>query len=218
MNISRYYLPLLLLALMPFLAVAAPGDGVKEGSITYNVITDDLDPNIAAFMSNTKMTVHFDADNVRVNMDMGMGSVVMLASGKSGKTLGLFDMLGNKFAVMMEEQAGDEEVSVEFPGGTKEIAGYTCKKAVLTMQGTSLTFYVTDKLQVPDLNAQFPVSKLKGYPLQMEINQGPVKMTMIAENVSADKVDSGMFEQVIPDGFQEKTMEEFQKLTGGMGF
>ncbi|MFT7588876.1 MAG: hypothetical protein ACI959_001089 [Limisphaerales bacterium] len=215
---SLLSLTIAILFTFSFVKAGVGEEVIKEGTITYTVITDDLDPNMAMFLTNMKMTVLFDKGNLKIDTDMGMGSVVITSNAETKSTLMLMDMLGNRYAIRTEEQAAQEEVEVTFPGETKVIAGYKCKKAVMIYQETELIFYVTDKLNVPDLNAQFPIDKLKGYPLQLELNQGPLKLTMIASEVKAEKMAKGTFDQIVPEGFEEKTMEELKTLTGGMGF
>ena len=96
---------------------------------------------------------------------------------------------------------------------TKEIAGFKCYKATITMNDDSKSvFYVTEAITPPAGTSNSKV-KLSGYPLEITVQtpQGEMimKATKFVKETPADAFKVG-------EGFTKVTMEEFQKQMGGM--
>jgi hypothetical protein len=96
---------------------------------------------------------------------------------------------------------------------TKEIVGFKCYKATVTMNdGSTSIFYITDAI-APQVQKADAKVKLTGYPLEMTVKtaQGDMNMKAVkfSKEVSADAFKVG-------EGFTKVTMEEFQKQMGGM--
>jgi len=133
----------------------------------------------------------------------------------------LMDMMGQKFAIKMnseeiiKEMGDTNNISVETTNETKEILGYTCKKAIITSidDSTELTAYFTDELATRDINFDNRLFRnINGVMLEYEI---PNQMfTMHFEAVSVEKKNVDESEFTIPDGYQIKTKEEINQLFG----
>jgi GLPGLI family protein len=105
---------------------------------------------------------------------------------------------------------------VEVTSETKEIAGYTCKKAIITIpeEDQELIVYFTEELGSGAINFDNPQFKdINGVMLEFEIpNQN---FTMKLEAVSVEKKNVPESDFTIPDGYQIKTKEELQQMFGG---
>jgi GLPGLI family protein len=195
-----------------------------EGVITYKItvtgsgVTDD----IKAMMAKS-MILTIKGDKSRTEMSMGMGKTVTagIADAESKTAVTLMDMMGQKFAIKMnseeiiKEMGDTNNISVETTNETKEILGYTCKKAIITSMddSTELTAYFTDELGTRDINFDNRLFRnINGVMLEYEI---PNKMfTMHFEAVSVEKKNIDESEFTIPDGYQIKTKEEINQMFG----
>jgi hypothetical protein len=202
-------------ALLPFNVMAnvqPDGKGVKEGKISYKIDEASLDPQFAAFLGDMTMEILFDDSNLRVDLSSSMMSNTSVFA-KDGSVLVLMNLMGQQIAMneIQEPTAGTVTETEE----TKSIAGYDCRKVIYTQDGVSLVFYVTSKIKAPNLSSTMPIEQLGGYPLQIEVNQGGMQMSFVAESVSAEKVDKGAFSTDVPNGYQLMSQDELTKMLGG---
>jgi hypothetical protein len=211
----------LLVVLVPvFLSGYAPP---KEftGVIVYNISYDseNMDPQMASYLPKTmKMTVK--APMSRMEMSMGMGSNITIFDSETREGVSLVDMMGMKIAVKttaedMEkeiQEAGD--IEVEKFDETKEILGYTCKKAVVKVKGSGdLTVYYTDEIDTGIDNSSNVIFRdIEGMMLEFEMDQDGLKMHFVAVNIDKKKVSDDLFQ--IPEGFEEMTKEEMESRFG----
>ncbi len=100
---------------------------------------------------------------------------------------------------------------------TRKIAGYTCRKAVITSkmggEEQKQTVWYTPKIQ--GVHNSFP--DLKGFPLKFTDKvRGMTKITK-ADTVEEKSLGSAYFD-TNPEGYKTQTWEEFQQNFGrGMG-
>lgn len=197
-------------------AVEAPAARMTEGVIEYAIDGDNLDPQLAPFLENMTLRFEFSGDMVRAETNMGvMGTTTVISAG--GKTITLMNMMGNKMALTESPEDPDVEVSVEYTEAYKEVLGYKCQKAIVTMAGVSMNYWVTDKIQLPKIESNVLVKELNGHPLEMELSMGNMTVLMKATSVDEKKVSKERFETTIPEEYQIMTTEEFMQLMGGLG-
>ncbi len=195
-----------------------------EGSVTYGIEYKDLPAEMAAMeaMLPDEMIMKIKGDFTRLEQSMGMGmSQVTIANMKDESGTLLMDMMGKKMAVKMSKEelekmdkkgTKDKKPEFKYVDGEKEIAGYKCKKALVTVEGAGeMEIYYTEELP-SGANKQY--EELKGFPLEYTMDAGQFKMKITAKTVSKTKVDKSQFE--IPDGFDVMTFQEFEKAMGGM--
>lgn len=194
--------------------------GFFNGVIEYKVEldSDELDAASKAMLGSLSSKMFFSGHKTRIEMDMGMVVNTTITDSKNKEGVILIDMMGQKYAMEMTkediEKAEKEnaEPKIEYTNETKKVAGYNCKKALVTMEGLDevLSVYYTDEINVPE-NDQF--KGLKGFPLEYQINQGGMKMKFTAVNVTEKKVDDNLF--TIPSGYEKVSKDELNKLFGG---
>lgn len=176
--------------------------------------------------------VYFNKSNVLTKIDMmgGMMQMNILVDPKTRAGFMLFDMemMGKKLKVNITEEdakkqkeaSKNNEFKVTYDkADTKVVAGYKCHKAVITspaMNGASITAYVTEDIKIKaDVIQGISSDVLKGFPL--EYNVGAKGMSMVYTTVEIkDTVDPSVFE-LKTAGYEEQSMEEFQKTMGAMG-
>lgn len=197
-----------------------------KGIITYKISFPgmEIDPSMAAMMPKlATLTIKDLMAKFEINMG-AMGSQAQIINGADKTVTSLINMMGQKiyYTETEEEINGDleenENVSIDIKDETKEIAGYTCKKAVVTVNndGEEMLFnlYFTDEIGSSALNMDNPYFKdVPGAMLEFEIEAGGGTMKMEATSVTKKNVSDDEFE--IPEGFVEKTPEEIEQMFGG---
>ncbi len=208
-----------------FLALFSFQAGAKEfkGVITYKITVEgsDVTDEMKAMMPKT-MIMSISGNKSRSEMVMSMGKTISISDADNKSAITLMDMMGQKIAIKMTQdeimkEIGDApETKVEVTSETKEIAGYKCKKAIITIpsEDQEMIVYFTEELGTGAINFDNPQFKdINGVMLEFEIpNQG---FTMKLEAVSVEKKNVPESEFTIPDGYQIKTKEELQQMFGG---
>ena len=195
----------------------------KTGVVTYEMTMPDNE-EMAAMGTNT-IKISFDEKSSATQLDMmgGMISVKTISMDKNNpkETRMLMDMMGKKYEVTGEAEGfantdvaslKDAESVTYDKKATKEILGYKCYKALVTMNsGVVNTFYITEAIAVQSL----PADKLKltGFPLEVEVNSEKGKVVLLATVV--DKAPSASC-FTVPEGYKKVTQEELQQELGGM--
>ncbi|MBK9046485.1 MAG: DUF4412 domain-containing protein [Bacteroidetes bacterium] len=196
---------------------------ISEGKLVYEITFPDmeLDSKMAAMLP-TESVVYFNEKFSRTESSMGMGmSSAAIVDKKTGHTTTLMDMMGTKSAIVTtDEMLADakkkselEKVQVTVTDEVKEIAGYTCKKAILNDgSGTSFEVYFTDKISsYAQMSTEW--KDLNGCPLEFSIDQAGMKMRLVAKSVTAEKVSEDLFK--IPADYKIMSQEEMMKMFCG---
>ena|SRR5688572_29976460 len=196
---------------------------LNEGKVIYEISYPDMemDPQMAAMMP-TESVVYFKGNLSRTETSMGMGiSSATIVNSKTNEMTALTDMMGTKTATIvdMDDQKKDksdvkeEDLKIAHSNETKEIAGYACKKAILTnADGTTIEMFYTENItSSSQFNTQW--KSLKGFPLEYTLAVGGMNMKMTAKSVTKEKISDELFK--IPSDYKLMTQEEFQKMLGG---
>lgn len=221
------YVFLVLSALSTLLFAFKQGAKLTEGVVEFDIAFMDLTPEMkqAEAMLPKTLTMYFKGQNMRGEMPTAMGNTITIANEKKKEFYVLMDMMGQKTAIKQTEadikkqqQEQDvKDVKISYPNETKTIAGYTCKKAIITftMKGDKETvecYYTEDLPVVGNKNASPGFDQIKGFMMEYNINMSGIKMKMTAKKVRPEKVDDNKF--VLPEGYTIKTMEELKKMSG----
>ncbi len=203
----------------------AGGDGFS-GVVVYNITypEGELDPQMASMMPKT-MKMKIKGDKSRTEISMGMGSTIAIFDGEANTGVTLMDIMGQKFAMKLSsdditkelEEQGDVDINVT--SETKEIAGYTCVKAIVTVtdgkEKTEMVVYFTKELGNGGFNYNNnPAFKdIEGVMLEYTLKEEKISMTMTAISVDKKKVADSEFE--IPEGYNEITEDDLKNMFGG---
>ncbi len=195
-----------------------------KGVITYKItiegsgVTDEM----KTMMPKT-MIMSIKGNKSRNEMSMSMGKTVTISDGDAKTSITLLDMMGQKIAIqstpedIQSEMDKGPKTNVNITGETKDILGYTCKKAVITFEGedTEIIVYFTEELGTKELNFDNPQFKdINGVMLEFEMPNEQFSMKFNAVSVEKKNIEDTEF--VIPEGYQIKTKEEMQGMFGGM--
>jgi len=205
---------------------------IKEGIITYAMTMEGLPPEQAAMIGDMELKSTFKNTKVLTEMSSMMFTNQTLVDDK-GMVM-LMEQMGNKIAVkqtkeeMEKEEAKQKEKpadpKIEYTTETKTIAGYECKKAIVTTisgkdkKEEKMEIWYSDKFE--NLNkegkgrGQSFMKGLKGVPFEYSGAQGPMKFKMVSKEVSIEPVADSKFE-LSTEGYKMMTMDELKAMQGG---
>ena len=125
------------------LSVLSLNAQIKEGSITYAMTIEGLPPEQAAMIGDMENKVTFKNGKSLQEMSSMMFTNQTLTDDK-GMVM-LMEQMGNKIAVKQTKEEMEKEEAkqkdkpadpkMEYTTETKTIAGYECKKVIVTMVG-----------------------------------------------------------------------------------
>lgn len=189
-----------------------------EGTVNYNIVFDDLPAEMEGMESMLPQTmfIKIKGNKSRTEQSSGMGSTVSIADGNTNSIVTLMNIMGNKIAIKMdaEEVAIEKEktpaIKITYLDDEKDIAGYACKKAQINIEGNkdAMIIYYTDKIKSPKVREQY--QGLKGFPMEYQMKNQGLTMTMIASSVVKGQIASGEF--TIPEDYEIMSMQEFQSV------
>jgi len=192
-----------------------------EGSITYSIAIegDNMPKEILQMFSGSEAKTFIKGDKRRIEMNMAMQSTTSIIDSKKNTSITLMDFMGQKYLIrstpedMKKEEDAMPDYKINYTSETKEIAGYKCKKAEVTVKlqsGKDETFnvFVTDEIPYSEIKNTY--KGLKGFPLEYSMSQSGLKMTFSAKKVSKDNVSDTKFD-VPTDGYKEFNVEDFKK-------
>ncbi|MEN8225012.1 MAG: DUF4412 domain-containing protein [Bacteroidota bacterium] len=199
-----------------------------KGLITYKISWEgmDMDASMAAMMPKLA-TLAIKGNMSKFEMNMGaMGKQVQIMNGDEENITYIIDMMGMKYYYveteedLAESMKTDAQVEVDIKSETKEVAGYECKKAVITvnLEGEEMLFtvYFTEEIESASFsmdNAYF--QDIPGTLMEFEIEAGQ-GMTMKMAAISVEKKNISDSEFEVPEGFEQKTKDEMMQMGGGM--
>lgn len=204
---------------------------IKEGTITYAMTIEGLPPEQAAMMGDMETKVTFKDGKSLSELSSMMVTTQTLVDDK-GMTM-LMEQMGNKIAIKQtKEEIAKEEAKqkdkpadpkIEYTTETKTIAGYECKKAIITMVGKDkkedkMEVWVSDKFENTNKEGkgrgQGFMKGLKGMPFEYSSAMGPMKVSVTAKSVTTDPIDNAVF-NLSTDGYKLMTMDELKAMQGG---
>jgi hypothetical protein len=219
---------IILSAALAFMAIgSAMAQAATEGSITYEITVDGLPPEQAMMMGGSEMKVYFKGNKSRTEFTNAFFSTVTVKDDK--KVITLIDAMGQKSytetslddAKKKEDKTADPKI--EYKDETKKIAGYDCKKAIVTTKNEKgedmvMNVWYTEKIpyngQGKSRSGASPLKGLKGAPLEYEMEMGPMKGKLVANNVTLGGVPDSKF-KVDTTGYTKKTPEEMKAGAAG---
>ena len=223
MKISIKVLFVLMAVLISVLGYSQKKAKPFKGVITYDITYegDEIDAATQAQLP-TGIVVSILGDKVRNEQISAFYSMAQISDMESGSAIVLIDAMGMKLAVNQSKEEIDkkkaeaeiEDPVVKFLDETKEIAGYTCKKAEVTSGENTVEVFYTDAIGVPKgMNDNTGFKGIEGVLMEYSIVQGDMIMIMTVREVKKGKVNKGMF--LIPDDYDIKTAEELGGMLGG---
>jgi GLPGLI family protein len=181
-----------------------------EGKIEYSISYKDLPPEMqqAEGMLPKSQSIWVKGSKNRFEQIMSQVGTVVISDTNEGTSTILMDMMGQKYRMdiakdemdnMIQEQSPPEITYVE---GTKEIAGYTCKKAEVMMDGfdKKAIFYYTEEIPPVQVKGMEALA-LNGMFMAYEASTQGMTISIEVTNIDKGPVSDDMF--IVPAGYTE---------------
>ncbi|MFN4852980.1 MAG: hypothetical protein ACK5JC_01025 [Bacteroidota bacterium] len=208
MPVSRY--PLILCTLsLSVLCVFLPScksgktGGTDQGVIEYKLeVIENNNPIMSTDMLPGTMTTRFKDNNMSQELSAGMGMFsTSFISDFNHKTIAqTLSMLGKQYACKVDSSGLPELISKEpkltfqFVEGSKIIAGYNCKKALVRPEnGTAYEIYYTDEISIENPNFYNAYAPVKGVLMDFQVTRYNIRMHLTASKVTSESVSDELF-------------------------
>lgn len=203
----------------------------NEVHLIYDVNMESPDPEVEAqigMLAGSQLELFVKDQKSRQTMKMGsFTSTTTIIDSKTKKALILVDGMGGKLASLMEQKeleemqgnnSDNEDFEFEFTDETKEILGYTCKKAYIEDESGNLTTYwYSEEIEAPKTETEYFKTSLPGMPLGFEIETPEITMIFTATELNHEvKNEKELFNMEIPEGYKTLNQEELRKMLGGV--
>lgn len=209
----------LVIVLTLFLSLYSRAQG-QSGYIKYNMSYAESSmtkEELEMMPAETEMWFKGDLVKLRMPMGMGMQSDVLILK---DKVVLLMDLMGNKLAMEstkaeVEKENSDTKKAVVklIAGETKNIAGFDCKKAMLSTPGEKdMIVWYSDKIK-SNGSWYFQMSEIKGFPLEFSMKTGEMSVRMTAKEVRMENV--GDTEFAVSSDYKLMTQADMMKMMGG---
>jgi GLPGLI family protein len=166
-------------------------------------------------------TIYIKGNMSRSEMTNALFSSTTIFDGNTGFGVILKEVSGQKLLIRMnpddwsDKNRMYDDIVFTSTNETKDIAGYSCVKAIgQTRTGTTITVYYTKNL-VPETKQYDPIFRtLDGLPLEYELSNGKVKIHYRVSSISFNPVPASKFD-IPSSGFREMSYEESKKMKIG---
>lgn len=221
------YIILLIIA-FSLITVAKAQKGIFNGTITFNVSAEGDLTESTKKMIPTEMIYKFSEDKQSLSFDFAMSEQRTIFDSSTKTANILMNLLGKKFAVRqnfadienLSKNKGEAQ-SFKETKETKTIAGFLCKKVILTRKsenGTEIpsSIYYTDAIDVSRFKIFNTFPEVKGFPLEFSITKGGVDLKVTAKDIKKENLPASDF--LIGSDYEKISFEELKKFFGNTGF
>ncbi len=207
--------------------LARTGGGKFEGIIYYSISypNSNLPEEKLAIMPKSA-TLYVKGTSTRNETMTPMGNVVVVNNIDKKFSATLLNMMGKKMAIKKSMDEISKEISNQTKPGikltdeTREIAGYKCKKAILTVSAngsqTNYEIWYSDELGGKETNFGNPIYQdIEGMLMEFSLRERSVSMKYTVTKVESKTLADTYFE--IPADYQLTTEAELRSMFGGGG-
>lgn len=219
------YALLIFLASPLFFSCKKKKSGKSEGLIEYAVSYPKMDKDnfMLDFLPKT-MTQKFSNNTLLSELSAGMGMfrTCFIMDSNDKKYTHFVKLLNKKYVLVLDQDEVDEmnklmpDFKVTFTDETKEIAGFKCKKAIITIDShdnETFDIYYTEEIDFDEPNWATQYANIKGVLMEYQVEKYGLCMRMQATRVSYEKIEDESLK--MPEGYQfvsrdrmDKEMEE----------
>lgn len=202
-------------------SVSNQTEGVIEYQITYPKM--DKDNFMRDFMPS-KMKFSFKDNSYSNSFSAGMGifKLNFICNKNDQEFIQLVKLINKKYALKLSGNEISKSISlkpsysVEFTSEVKNIIGFNCNKAIVTVnneQRDAFVVYYTDKIKIEEPNWSNEFVEIPGVMLEYQYEKYGVCMRFSAEKITYKKVNDEDFTlqkeyKLISEPEMEKEMQE----------
>ena len=194
------------------------------GTIIYDVKASGDIPEQAKPMIPTEMTFKISADKQSMLMTAGMMEQKTIYDAVKQEADMMMDVMGQKLivkntAVLINDMKKKEGIKtvVNFTTEKKMLAGYDCKKAIVSMKSkdgkeTTMDVYYTEDIDVSKYKFSSAFPEINGLPLEFTMTFGPIIFNMVARTIKKESIPDSEF--LIASDYQEVTTDGLLNMFG----
>lgn len=210
---------------VPTLVLAQKKGKVFTGTIEYELKYEGMDPAQEAQMPKAITTI-IKENKSKTILDAGMYAMNTITDGDNETVLIYLDIMGQKMAYKQTKEEIDKaqeegiKPTVKLIDETKEIAGYTAKKAEITVideetleENVTVIWYTNEIGVSSKANFANQHEGVDGFPLETISKGNDVTQIMTATSVKKGRVKATEF--LLPSDAKEMTLEEFKEMFSG---
>lgn len=198
-----------------------------KGTVVFDISSLGNLPEMAKSMMPTVMTYKYSTEkqSMALNFPMGAQKTIFDPATKTARIL--MNVIGQKLVInqtvaeleQLRKQEG-ETIGVKETNETKTIAGYLCKKTVLTKKTKDgkeniSNIYFTEAIDVSAFKIFNAFPEIKGFPLEFSMKSGPVEFKVLARTITKESIPASEFE--VSSDYKVMTVAELQKFFGNAG-
>lgn len=218
MNASKKWLLTLLLAAWAAGRLCAQ-HYVSDAKIVYKLELPPEQMQMDAMLEGSTLTQYVRGHLSRIDMNLNVVHYTYLINSKEHRLVTLIDNHTDKYLIHSDKEEYEKELkqygAIHFKDvpGTKELVGYTCKKAIGTMpDGKTFEVYYAPSLIPENKHYNRRFVNLKGIPLEFEIiTRTGAKMKVTATAIDLNPVQASVFEVPV-SGYKVISKEELQRM------
>jgi GLPGLI family protein len=199
------------------------GKLVSEGVIEFEATA--VDPNSPmADLAPNKMVVKFKNNRSVAEMSAGMGLLNMLiVADYNNKTVTqLIKLLNKKYVSIASAEEINKELTtskmrIQKAQETKLIAGYKCKKAVISFDDNShppFDVFYTDEIELEKPNWSNEYNEIDGVLMEYQLKRYGLELRFTARRVAKANIEDSEFET--PSDYKIISQKELEELFQGM--
>lgn len=194
---------------------------MSKGQISYEVeVSSEVEnmKDVIPKLEGSTFEVYFSEAGVRT--ELYLGEIVSLYSVSSVKAEEVLLYMNNvntsNKGVVVSKANLDEGYSnaniqfeVKLQDDIKEIAGYECKKAIVTdVNGNEFVYWYTEDIKVDKNYANYINRELPGMPLEFEFVQDDLTLKFTTILIEKEIKDLTLFDVLLAEEYKEWTFEE----------
>ena len=192
---------------------------LNEGVITYNLeYLDDGSEKPIIELLPTDMTITFKKHySIQVVEGwMGIFRIAGIRHNKENTKTALLEIMADKYIYTVRgkgEAFGFNPMKgkkIKFEDETKEIAGYNCKKAVVTWENKTFDVYYTDEIKIEDPNWNNPYPEIDGVLMEYQIDMFGIRTQITAKSVEEKDIEEETFD--IPADYKKVSKKEMEDV------
>jgi hypothetical protein len=197
------------------------------GTIIFDVKSEGDLPEAAKSLMPKTMTYRFSTNNQSMKLDFALAEQKTIYNPSTSEARIMMNIAGQKIVInqtaseldALRKQQG-ETIEVKESDETKTIAGYLCKKTMITKKTSegkenTSNIYYTDAIDVSKFKLFNAFPEVKGFPLEFSMKSGQVEYKVMARSVTRESVPASEFE--VGSDYKQMTVAELQKFFGGIG-
>lgn len=189
---------------------------IAEGTLQYDISIQPLSGTngTGGSLQGAGATFYVKGVYSRADMFSSLGNEKTIHDARQGTAVMLKEYSGQKLMITLtrenwtEKNRQSEGITFTDQPETKEIAGYSCQKAVAKLNdGSSITTFYTRDLQVANREYNPLFKNLKGVPLYYEVESGKLKFIYSLRSIDFGTIPLSRFD--LPKaGYRVMTYDE----------